>query len=428
MKIAVIGAGFAGLSAAYQLVKRGYEVTVFEKEGSPGGLALGFKENKWAWSLEKHYHHWFANDNSVLRLAKELNFKTLTKRPKTSVFIENKIYQLDSPYHVLTFPKLNVVERLRMATVLALLRYNPFWKPLEQIKVGDFLPLTMGKNPYQKIWEPQLRNKFGDYINDISLAWFWARIRKRTAELVYPKGGFLEFANHLVKNIEQNGGKVFFRTEVIELKEKGSKINLACLNDSNHFNYAFDKVIITLPSFFFVKLAPQLPNDYKEKLMQLKGLGALNLVLRLKKPFLIDGTYWLSICDKNSPIMAIVEHTNFMDKKHYNNEHIVYIGNYLPFDHPYMKMTASELLKVYDPYLKKINPNYHLSTFNSQLFSVPFAQPIIPVNYSKIMPAFETPLKNVYLANIQQVYPWDRGTNYAVELGEKVAKLIAEQK
>ncbi len=124
--------------------------------------------------------------------------------------------------------------------------------------------------------------------------------------------------------------------------------------------------------------------------------------------------------------MAIVEHTNFMDKKYYNNEHIVYLGNYLPFDHEYMKMEKDQLLKIYDPILKKINPNYQLSIINSQLFKVPFAQPIIPVNYSKIVPPFETPLSNVYLANIQQVYPWDRGTNYAVELGQKVAAKVSD--
>ena len=70
---------------------------------------------------------------------------------------------------------------------------------------------------------------------------------------------------------------------------------------------------------------------------------------------------------------------------------------------------------------------YQLSTINYQLFKTPFSQPIIPINYSKIMPPFETPLKNVYLTNIQQVYPWDRGTNYAVELGQKIAKIVSEK-
>ncbi|MDP3726875.1 MAG: FAD-dependent oxidoreductase, partial [bacterium] len=200
MRIAVIGAGFTGLSVSYQLLKNGHEVTLFEKDSFPGGLALGFRLENWQWSLEKHYHHWFSNDDSVLALAKELNFETITKRPKTSVFVKNKIYQLDSPFHVLTFPKLKVQERLRMATVLALLRSNPFWQILEGIKTTDFLSAAMGKEPYKKIWEPQLQNKFGNYMNEISLAWFWARIRKRTAELVYPKGGFLEFANTFSKD------------------------------------------------------------------------------------------------------------------------------------------------------------------------------------------------------------------------------------
>ncbi len=406
MKIAIIGAGFTGLSAAYYLTKKNHQVTLFEKDDNPGGLAVGFSQKEWAWTLEKHYHHWFTNDKSVLGLAKEIGYKVLIKRPKTSVYLDNDIYQLDSLNKVLTFPKLNLCERLRMAAVLGFIRYNPFWQPLEKIKAADFLSKTMGRNAYEKIWKPQLTNKFGKYADAISLAWFWARIQKRTPFLAYPEKGFLNFANALVGEIKQNGGKVFFNTEVTDIK---------------NYTNIFDAVIVTLPSFSFLKIAPQLPNDYKNKLRNLKGLGSLNLVLRLKKQFLKDGTYWLSICEKNSPIMAIVEHTNFMDKKYYNNEHIVYLGNYLPYDHPHMRKTAEELLKIYDPYLKKINPNYQLSTINYQLFKAPFSQPIIPTNYSKIMPPFEAPLKNVYLANIQQVYPWDRGTNYAVELGEKIA-------
>lgn len=408
MKIAIIGAGFTGLSAAYYLTKNNHRVTIFEKEKNPGGLALGFKEKEWQWTLESHYHHWFANDQSILGLAEEIGYEILLKRPKTSVYVGDNIYQLDSPQKVFSFPKLTIADRLRMATTLGLLRYNPFWKPLEKIRAANFLSQTMGKNAYEMLWEPQLHNKFGNYADDISLAWFWARIKKRTASLAYPQGGFLSFANALVKKIEYQDGTFLFNTEIQEIKQLKN----------------FDKIIVTLPSFYFIKIAPQLPEDYKKKLRELKGLGAINLILRLKKPFLSDGTYWLSICDKKSPIMAIVEHTNFMDKKYYNNEHIIYIGNYFPHDHPYMKMSAGQLLKIYTPYLKKINPNFQLSILNYQLFKAPFAQPIIPTNYSKIIPPFITPLKNVFLANIQQVYPWDRGTNYAVELGEKIAKLI----
>lgn len=411
MKIAIIGAGFAGLAAACTLAKKNHKVTIFEKDALPGGLAVGFKEKRWQWSVEKHYHHWFTNDTHILQLAKEINHEVVIKRPKTSVLVDDALYRLDSPIDVLTFPKLSVSQRLRMGIALGMLKYNPFWKPLEKYQAASSLQTLMGERPYKLLWEPLLLNKFGRFANEISLAWFWARIAKRTPSLAYPRGGFLAFAHALVSEIEKRGGKVFYNTEVKDIKE---------------ITPYFDRVIVTLPSFLFVKIAPQLPQDYTQKLLNLKGLGAINLILRLKKPFLADGTYWLNICDKDSPIMAIVEHTNFMDKKYYDNEHIVYLGNYLPPDHPYMHMDANQLLKTYDRFLQKIHPNYQLSMLNFQLFKVPFAQPIIPTNYSRIIPPFKTPIPNVYLANIQQVYPWDRGTNYAVELGEKVAELVSK--
>ena len=171
-------------------------------------------------------------------------------------------------------------------------------------------------------------------------------------------------------------------------------------------------------------MAPQLPDSYKKRFTKLRGLGATNLILRLKAPFFNENTYWLNVCDPTSPIMAVVEHTNYMDKKHYNNEHLLYLGNYLPADSKRFAMEKEEVLKLFDPFLRKINPDYKKYLIDYQLFKAPFAQPIIPTNYSKMIPPMITPLKNVYLANIEQVYPWDRGTNYAVELGQKVAKLL----
>lgn len=424
MKIAVIGAGFTGLSAAYQLLKEKNDVYVFEKDPEPGGLAIGYKEKKWNWSLEKHYHHWFTNDKSVLDLAKEINYEVIIKRPKTSIFVKNKIYQLDSPLTVLQFPLISVFERLRMSAIVGFLKFDPFWKPLEKYKASIVLPKIMGKKPYEMIWEPLFMNKFGQFANNVSLAWFWARIRKRTPSLAYPAGGFLNFANKLTNEIEKLGGKVFFKTEIVELKENG-KISIKIKDENGKDREeVFDKAIVTLPSFLFLKISPQLPADYKNSLGKLKGLGATNLILRLNKPFFKENTYWLNVCDKNSPVMAIVEHTNFMDKKNYDGEYIVYLGNYKSFNDPYFSMTKEEMLKKFDIYLTKINPNYHKSIIGYELFKAPFAQPVIPINYSKILPSFYTPMKNVFLANIEQVYPWDRGTNYAVELGQKIAKIL----
>jgi protoporphyrinogen oxidase len=424
MNIAIIGAGFTGLTAAYELLKKGHTVTIFEKADQPGGLALGFKKENWQWTLEEYYHHWFTNDSAVLNLAKELEYNVLIVRPKTSSYIDNRMYQLDSPLTFLTFPKLSLWERLRMMSVLGILRYDPFWQPLEKVRAADILPKAMGQKAYTILWKPLLENKFGKYADTISLAWFWARIKKRTPSLAYPEGGFLQFAQTFAKKIENMGGKIVYNADIQTLEENNNQTMLSYHQKTKKNKIRFDKVIVTLPSFAFIKICQQLPDSYRKKLQSLQGIGAITVVLRLKKPFFSDGTYWLNICDTKAPVLAIVEHTNFMDKKQYDNEHLVYLGNYLPKDHPYFSMNGKELLKTFDPLLKKINPNYAKTLIDIDVFQVPFAQPIIPTNYSQMIPSFETPLQNIYLANMQQVYPWDRGTNYAVELGQKIAEKV----
>ena len=173
-------------------------------------------------------------------------------------------------------------------------------------------------------------------------------------------------------------------------------------------------MICTLPTPLFEKLSGL---SYP----RLTGIGAVNLVLSLNRQFLTDGTYWLSICDRSMPFICVAEQTNFISSTHYNQEHLIYVGNYLPPDHEFFGLTAEELLKRFTPHLKKINPK--LEVKKAWVFKAPFAQPIITKRYSRLIPQMTTRIPNLYLANIQQVYPWDRGTNYAVELGEKVARL-----
>lgn len=423
MKIAIIGAGFTGLSSAYQLAKKGHTVTIFEQEENPGGLAIGYKEKQWNWTLEHHYHHWFSNDSFALNLAKEIHHEITIKKPHTNIFVNNTIYQLDSIGAFLSFPLLSLSQRIwHLFTLGVLFKLNPFWQLLEGINATT-LPFIIGKKAYEIIWKPQLFNKLGNYMNSISLVWFWARIKKRTPMLAYPNGGFLVFAQHLAKTLEDKGVKIQYQTQITSITDNTTSTTVTLKNSSIQ---TFDKVIVTLPSFLFLKLCTGLPTNYKAKLGQLRGLGAVNLVLRSKKEFFPDKTYWLSVCDTASHIMAIVEHTNFIDKKNYNNEHLLYIGNYMESSSDLYKLSKEQILETYDPFLQKINPDYKNNIISYEVFKTPFAQPIIPIHYSKIIPPFITPLPNVYLANIEQVYPWDRGTNYAIELGYKIADIVDE--
>jgi len=422
MHVAIIGAGFTGLTAGLRLVQAGHTVTIFEKESIPGGLAVGFKKDNWDWDLEKHYHHIFTSDTSIRALSQEIGISFAFSRPNTSSLVEGDILQLDSPLKLLQFSKLTVPERIRMGAVLAYLKYASRYEDLEQYTAHAWLTKQMGKRPYELLWEPLLISKFGSEYQTISLAWFWARIKARTTQLGYPDKGFQHVAYQIAEAIRIKGGNIRYNTSISQIEQTGSETILHIESGKERF----DQVLVTVPNALFAHLTPQLPRLYQDKLLSFQGIGAVNMVLELDESFFHSDVYWLSVCEKEYPFLAVVEHTHFADKVHYGNSHIVYVGNYVPADHPFMSKSPDELLEVYDPYLTKLNPTYreHIKSIN--VFSVPFAQPIVPIHFSRKLLPFETPLDRVFLANMQQVYPWDRGTNFAVEMGERVAqKLIA---
>jgi protoporphyrinogen oxidase len=424
MKVGIIGAGFTGLAAGYKLAKSGVDVTIIESEDKPGGLALGFRQKDWDWSLDIHYHHWFTSDDGVLNLAKEINHKVIFRRSITSVVYKKNLYQLDSVSSLLSFPYLSFIDRLRTGLIVFYLRYITSWEALEPYTSKKFLTVTMGKKSWKVLWEPLFKAKFGNYADQIPTSWFWARIKKRSAKLGYPEGGFLSFVETLADNIESRGGKFLYKTEVKQIRSLKNTIEITSTSNKR---IKFDKLICTLPTPLFIKMTKGLSKQYLQSIKSLKGLGAITLILSLKKKFFSDNTYWLNVNEKNYPFLALIEHTNYIDKKNFNNEHILYVGNYLEGNHRYFKKTANDLVKEFLPYLKKISPKFDVShIINTFVFKAPFAQPVPTINYSKYVPKILTSVKGLYLANMQQIYPWDRGTNYAIELGEKVADLVIQ--
>jgi protoporphyrinogen oxidase len=115
--------------------------------------------------------------------------------------------------------------------------------------------------------------------------------------------------------------------------------------------------------------------------------------------------------------LSLVEHTNFLDPSHFGGEYLVYCGDYLPPEHEYFSLTKEQLIERFIPSLKRINPQFDRSWIRSSwLFRQPYAQPIPELNQSKRLLDIITPIPNVFLITMSQVYPWDRGTNYAVDM------------
>ncbi len=219
-KIAVIGAGIGGMAAAYDLARAGHMVTIFENEAYVGGLASGFKEPGWDWSVEKYYHHWFASDRHMLGLIKELGWEdqVVFRRPYTVLYHQGKFYPFDSMFSNIPLFMLRhypLVEVARFGLVGLFLRLTNNWQSLEKATVDGWMRKWAGDPVYEAMWQPLVVGKFGErYARVVNMAWMWARLKARTTRLGTFKGGFQAFSDKLADRLRQMGVEIRLSTPV----------------------------------------------------------------------------------------------------------------------------------------------------------------------------------------------------------------------
>ena len=427
--IAIIGAGFGGLSAAYDLAQAGNTVTIFEAADHPGGLASGFKEPHWDWSVENFYHHVFQSDQHILGLIDELGWseKVIFPRPVTVMYYKGKFYPFDSIPNALLYPGLGWgINKIRFGLVGVYLRLTNNWQNLEKTTVDAWMRKWAGNKVYESMWEPMIVGKFGEeYAKVVNMAWMWARLHARTTRLGTFEGGFQNFANLFAERLQQMGVTIHLNTRIEAITTtKHGQLAVKTAAETQHF----DQVLSTTSPALLAKLAPELPGDYLQGLLSLKSMGAVVMVFALKHSLSKEGYYWYNIPKSAGfPFLSLVEHTNYVSKEHFGGDHILYIGDYLPQDHEYFDLDKETILAKFLPHLKKFNSDFSPDWIRKTwLFRTRYAQPVPLVNHSQNIPAIQTPIPGLYFASMSQVYPWDRGTNFAVEIGRRAAQMMLE--
>jgi protoporphyrinogen oxidase len=427
-EIAIVGAGVGGMAAAHDFVRAGHQVEIFEAADYVGGLAAGIKDPKWDWSVERFYHHWFQTDKDMLGLIDELGWRdqVIFPRPKTVAYHNGQFYPLDSPLAALTFPGYNLFGMVRFGLATAYLRYVAKWQSLEKYTAVEWMRRRYGEQVYQSLLEPLLAGKFGEHLPDVNMAWMWARLKARSTRLGTFEGGFQAFCDKLADDLRRRGVQIHLSTPVSRITPAGEGKVQIDLPDGPR---EFDCCLATSSPALLARLAPDLPKEYLQGLLNLQSMGAVVMVLALKHQLSEEGYYWFNLPKSTGyPFLALVEHTNFVSPEHFGGEHIVYAGDYLDTSHEYFRLSDEELFERFLPGLKKFNPKFERNWVRKFWVSkTPYAQPIPLVNHSRNIPDIRTPLRGLYFASMSQVYPWDRGTNFAVEIGRRAARLMMNE-
>ena len=427
-RVIVVGAGFSGLAAAYELAQRGYQPIVLEADPQVGGLAAAFKVG--GTRIERFYHHWFTNDHHIGALVRELGLedRLVYRATRTGMYFANRLYRLSTPLDVLRLPVLSLADRLRLGLTLLRARRVRDWREIDHVGAAEWMRKLGGDAAFRVIWEPLLRNKFGPYAEDVSAAWFWSKLRLRGGSrgargeerLAYFRGGFAALADELVGRIVDAGGEVRLNTPVLGLAiENGRVVGV----ESKSGLLPADAAILTPATPIVAQLVgPHVDGDYADQLQAIEYLAIICVVLELTRS--LSELYWMNVNDPGFPFVGVIEHTNLDQADPTGRRHIVYLSRYLPASDPMFNGTDAEIVSFTLPHLRRMFPDLSPECIlATHVWRARYAQPLALRNYGKLVPHHETPVQGLFLATMAQVYPEDRGTNYAIRDGRGTAGL-----
>ncbi len=429
--IAIVGAGLAGLTAALRLTEAGYRVRIFERYAKPGGLARALEVG--GEPLEAFYHHLFTTDSHYIDLAEELgladDIEWLPSR--MGIWTDGRLWNFGTPMSLLRFHPLGFADKLRFGLSTLWLQRQEDPTPFESVTAADWIRRHQGEQTWRTVWGPLLYQKFAEDAEKVAMVWLWRKIslrgrsRSRSGmgeRLGYMRGSFMALVEALSARIEARGGS-FHLTRPVRRLERDSR---GFAIETRHETFRADRVLVAAPVPDHLEIAGHLlADDERTNLEQLRATGAICTILELSES--LTPYYWLNIADRDMPFGGLIEHTNYIPATRYGGRVLLYISNYLFLDHPLYRAGKKAVLETYLPHLKRINPAMEPSwILASHHFRADYAQPVVTVDYRGQVPDMRTSVSGLYLCSMAQIFPEDRGQNYAIAYGDRVARLMIE--
>ncbi len=429
-RIAIIGGGISGLSAAWEFSRSGMPVDIYERERTLGGLAGWFEVG--GTTLEKFYHHIYNRDADLIQLISEVGLRDhlVFRETVTGCFYVNKIYRLSTPMDLLRYKPLSFPDRIRLGLLMLKARRVKDWKQLDTISAKEWIIRNAGQTVFKIIWEPLFRSKFGSFASEVSAAWLWSKLVERggsrgkggAEQLGYMVGGYGLLFNEMERQLLEKGIRIFKSTPVNQIViDQGSATGLIVDGETRKY----DAILVTTQLPDYLKIGSSLPFDYSNAISKIGFLGNATLVMRMTRR--LSDTYWVNVTDVTCPFVGVIEQTNLLGEEHYQGNHLAYISRYMETSDPLYSMDAEQLYGVYSPYIQKVFPEFRREWIAEiMVWREPCSQAVVSVGFNQKIPLPRTPVSNLYLSTMAQIFPEDRQMSNGVKFARQTARMIIE--
>lgn len=411
-----------GLAVAYQLIKEGYQPTVFESDDRVGGMTACFDFD--GIDIERYYHFHCTSDTAFFEVLKELNIEDQLQwvNTKMGYWYNGELQDWGNPFALLKFKGLSLIGKFRYGLHAFLATKRDDWKPLEKTDAKTWIHKWIGDEAYRVLWKNLFELKFYHYTDNLSAPWIWSRIRRigRSRESIfkeklgYLKGGSNTLLTHMQNYIENNGGTLHLKSKIQKVNFQDNKVQSLKFNDKTE---DFDKIISTIPLPLVAKMIPDLPENILTQYSSKINIGVICIIVKLNKP--LTDNFWLNTNDPEMDIPGIIEYSNL------NPEvgHIAYVPYYMPREHKNFNDSDEVFKDKIHRYFKKINPSLSSDDIlDIRIHRYLYAQPICQPNFTDTLPKDELPIEGLWAADTSHYYPEDRGISESIGYGRDLAK------
>jgi protoporphyrinogen oxidase len=424
-RIGIVGGGLLGMTLALRFAERGFEVTLLEAAERIGGLASPTRIGNYTW--DQFYHVILLSDTNLLTLLEKFQLREEIHwgQTKTGFFTDGHFYSMSNIMEFLSFPPLNILDKLRLGFTIFYASRVKSWERLEENLVKDWLVRLSGSRTFNKIWLPLLKSKLGENYRVCSASFIWAIIARMYAArrtglkkemFGYVKGGYAIILDRFQQSIEDHGVEIMCNTFVNQIKTGKDGVDLSAANGTS---LNFDDVILTVPSVKIPSICPQISSQEKRQLTGIDYQGVICLALVLKRP--LGEFYVTNITEEWVPFTGIIEMTALVDREEFDGNSLVYLPKYLPQGDSFWEKSDYDIQEEFVKTLQRMYPSFNMSDIlASRMVRATHVLPIMTLRYSReLLPSTRTSLDHVFVVNSSQIANGTMNVNETIGLGER---------
>lgn len=427
----IVGGGLLGMTLAHRLRQHGERVTLLEAGPSLGGLASAWTLGDIVW--DRHYHVILLSDARLRALLAEIGLgdEVRWSETKTGFYTGGRLISMSNVFEYLRFPPLDLVEKARLAATILYASRIRNWKPLEGVRVGDWLARWSGRGTYEKIWLPLLRAKLGDCHERTSAAFIWATIARMYAarraglgkeKFGYVRGGYARILARFTEALREAGVEIEFEAPARRVERtSGGRIEVGYGEDRTA---SFDRVVLTVPAPIALRLCPALSAEEAARLKGIEYVGIVCPSLLLKRPL---SEYYITNITDDVPFTAVIEMSALVHPDQLGGQGLVYLPKYVPSGDAFFDRPDGSVEAEFVSTLRRMHPKLaedDVRAVRTSRARYVFALPTL--GYSERLPPTATSIPGVHIVNSAHIVNGTLNVNETVQLAEGALPSLLE--